>query len=79
MSQPPLSYSTRPTMRVNLDNLRYNYEALKKRVGSAKIGASVKADAYGLGAVQVGRALYGAGCRIFFVATAGEGLSLIHI
>jgi len=73
MSQPPLSYSTRPTMRVNLDNLRYNYEALKKRAGSAKIGASVKADAYGLGAVQVGRALYGAGCRIFFVATAGEG------
>ena len=60
-------------MRVNLENLRYNYEALKKRVGSAKIGASVKADAYGLGAVQVGRALYGAGCRIFFVATAGEG------
>jgi len=60
-------------MRVNLENLRYNYEALKKRVGNAKIGASVKADAYGLGAVQVGRALYGAGCRIFFVATAGEG------
>ena len=67
------SYSTRPTMRVNLDNLRYNYEAIKKRVGNAKIGASVKADAYGLGAAQVGRALYGAGCRIFFVATAGEG------
>ena len=60
-------------MRVNLDNLRYNYEAIKKRVGTAKIGASVKADAYGLGATQVGRALYGAGCRIFFVATAGEG------
>ena len=73
MSHPPISYSTRPTMRVNLDNLRYNFEAIKKRVGNAKIGASVKADAYGLGATQVGRALYGAGCRIFFVATAGEG------
>lgn len=60
-------------MRVNLDNLRYNFEAIKNRVGNAKIGASVKADAYGLGATQVGRALYGAGCRIFFVATAGEG------
>ena len=72
-TQPPISYSSRPTLRVNLENLRYNYEALKKRVGAAKIGASVKADAYGLGAVQVGRALYGAGCRIFFVATAGEG------
>ena len=73
MSTSAISYSTRPTLRVNLENLRYNYEALKKRVGTAKIGASVKADAYGLGAVQVGRALYGAGCRIFFVATAGEG------
>jgi len=73
MSHPPISYSTRPTLRVNLENLRYNYEAIKKRVGTAKIGASVKADAYGLGATQVGRALYGAGCRIFFVATAGEG------
>lgn len=73
MSHPPISYSTRPTLRVNLDNLRYNYEAIKKRVGTAKIGASVKADAYGLGATQVGRALYGSGCRIFFVATAGEG------
>ena len=39
----------------------------------AKVAASVKADAYGLGAEAVGRTLYGAGCRIFFVATAGEG------
>lgn len=70
------SYSTRPTARVDLQALRANYEALKKRVGAAKIGASVKADAYGLGLVPVGKALYGAGCRIFFVATAGEGKML---
>lgn len=67
------SYSTRPTLRVDLDAIKANYTALKNKVGAAKIGASVKADAYGLGAVPVGRALYGAGCRIFFVATAGEG------
>ena len=73
MSYPSVSYSSRPTLRVNLDNLRYNYEAIKARVGTAKIGACVKADAYGLGAAQVSRALYGAGCRMFFVATAGEG------
>ena len=73
MSQPLISYSSRPTLRVNLENLRYNYQSLKERSGNAKIGASVKADAYGLGATQIGRALYGAGCRIFFVATAGEG------
>ena len=67
------SYSTRPTLRVDLDALKANYAALKAKAGAAKIGASVKADAYGLGAVAVGKALYGAGCRIFFVATAGEG------
>lgn len=67
------SYSTRPTLRIDLDALKANYNALKAKAGVAKIGASVKADAYGLGAVPVGKALYGAGCRIFFVATAGEG------
>jgi len=67
------SYSTRPTLRVDLPQIRANYDALKAKVGAAKIGASVKADAYGLGAVPVAKTLYGAGCRIFFVATAGEG------
>ena len=67
------SYSTRPTLRVDLTQIRANYDALKAKVGAAKIGASVKADAYGLGAVPVAKTLYGAGCRIFFVATAGEG------
>ncbi|GLQ19252.1 alanine racemase [Algimonas porphyrae] len=71
MSLPP--YSTRPTLRVDLSTLKSNYEALKTLVPRAKVAASVKADAYGLGLETVGRALYGAGCRIFFVATAGEG------
>ncbi len=70
------SYSTRPTLRVDLAQIRANYDALKEIAGTAKIGASVKADAYGLGAVPVAKTLYGAGCRIFFVATAGEGKML---
>ncbi len=69
----PLSYSTRPTLRIDLVQLAENYNALKALAPRAKVGASVKADAYGLGAESVGRALYGAGCRIFFVATSGEG------
>lgn len=36
----------------------------------------LKADAYGLGAAPVGRALARAGCRDFFVATLDEGLAL---
>lgn len=76
MSKVFISYSTQPTLRINLDNLCYNYEALKKRAGKTKVAASIKADAYGLGAVPVGRALYAVGCRDFFVTTAGEGRKL---
>jgi alanine racemase len=36
----------------------------------------VKANGYGLGASPVARALWGAGCRCFFVATAAEGVEL---
>jgi alanine racemase len=36
----------------------------------------VKANAYGLGAAPVARALAGAGCRMFFVATLDEGIAL---
>lgn len=71
MTLPP--YSTRPTLRVDLAQVKANYEALKALTPRAKVAASVKADAYGLGIEAIGRALYGTGCRIFFVATAGEG------
>ena len=71
MSLP--SYSTRPTLRIDLTRLRDNYAAMQALAPKARVAASVKADAYGLGAEAVGRTLYGAGCRIFFVATAGEG------
>lgn len=66
-------FTTRPTLRINLGAIKTNYERVQASVGSTKIGASVKANAYGLGSEQVGRTLYGAGCRTFFVATAGEG------
>jgi alanine racemase len=71
MTLPP--YSTRPTLRVDITQVKANYEALKSLAPRAKVAASVKADAYGLGIESIGRALYGTGCRIFFVATAGEG------
>lgn len=71
MSLPP--YSTRPTLRIDLAQIKANYDALKGLAPRAKVAAAVKADAYGLGVESVGRALYGAGCRIYFVATAGEG------
>jgi alanine racemase len=42
----------------------------------AETGAVIKADAYGLGAARVGRALARAGARTFFVAVAEEGAAL---
>ena len=67
------NFSSRPVVQIDLGAIKDNYLALQKRVGTVKVAASVKADAYGLGAERVGKALYGAGCRNFFVATAGEG------
>ena len=45
--------------------------------GSAACGAAVKADGYGLGAIEVVRRLAEAGCRDFFVATWAEAEPLL--
>jgi alanine racemase len=45
-------------------------------VAAAPAGAAVKADGYGLGAVEVVRRLANAGCRDVFVATWGEASAL---
>lgn len=68
------AYSARPTLKIDLGALKRNYTRLQDKVGrNVKVAASIKANAYGLGAERVGKTLYGAGCRNFFVATAGEG------
>lgn len=66
---------TQPTLNIDLDALVANWRALD-RMTSAETGAVVKANAYGLGAEQVARALARAGARRFFVALAEEGAAL---
>ena len=61
---------------INLDALRDNYLLLRDRVAPAACGAVVKADSYGLGAIECSRAMYDAGCRKFFVATLDEAIPL---
>jgi alanine racemase len=52
-----------------------NYLTLRKRLATgADCAAVVKADAYGLGAMEVSRALYEQECRHFFVAHFDEGV-----
>lgn len=61
---------------IDLDAIAHNYNVLRMRVEPAACAAVIKADAYGLGAAQVGPTLYQAGCRIFFVAQLVEALHL---
>ncbi len=50
-------FTARPTLLINLDAIKSNYEALQEVAGGAKVAASVKADAYGLGAPTVSKTL----------------------
>lgn len=68
------------TLKIDLGrviwNWRYFVRACEKSGRPCNVGAVVKADAYGLGAAPVARALYGAGCSQFFVAHGFEGALL---
>ncbi|ATQ68310.1 MULTISPECIES: alanine racemase [Methylosinus] len=61
------------TLCVDLAALVANWRLLAARAPGADCAAVVKADAYGIGLEPATRALAAAGCRTFFVATAGEG------
>ena len=63
-------------LTIDFGALAANWRRLADRVAPAACGAVVKADAYGTGAADAGPALYGAGCRDFFVAQASEGALL---
>lgn len=59
-------------LRLDGDALVHNWRWLKAAGGAAACGAAVKANGYGLGAVDVTTRLLEAGCRDFFVATWAE-------
>ncbi|WP_445192168.1 alanine racemase [Sphingomonas sp. Tas61C01] len=65
-------------LRLRLDSaaLTGNWRALDRLAGRAACGAAVKADGYGLGAIEVARRLAVAGCRDFFVASWAEAAAL---
>lgn len=70
-----------PALRLNIDAgaLAANWRALDALSGSARAGAAIKADGYGLGARQVVPVLYAAGCRDFFVAHWREVPALLDL
>lgn len=64
-------------IEVDLDAVVKNYQEIVKHLNSeSRCMAVVKADAYGLGAVEVARALARNGCEAFAVTRVEEGLIL---
>jgi alanine racemase len=65
------------SLSIDLDALTANWRALDRLSGpGVQTAAVVKADAYGLGAARVVRALAQVGARRFFVALAEEGAAV---
>src|SRR6202795_2190757 len=63
-------------LEVDLTGIVANWRLVARQAAPAGCAAVVKANAYGLGAAPVARALAAAGCRMFFVATLDEGILL---
>lgn len=61
---------------IDLNAIARNYGHLQSLAPDAKVGVSVKADAYGLGVLTIAPVLAAAGCQTFFVASAAEGQRL---
>ena len=63
-------------LHIDLAAIVANWRALAARAAPGAAAGVVKANAYGLGAVQVARALHASGCKHFFVAHLSEGMAL---
>jgi alanine racemase len=63
-------------LTIDLGAVVANWRTLARLSGRARTSAVVKANGYGLGAAEIGRALAAAGCDTFFVATSAEGARL---
>ena len=62
-------------LTVDLDAIVANWRKLEKTAVPAECAGVVKADAYGCGTGPVARALAGAGCKTFFVASLDEAVA----
>ena len=63
-------------LEINKKNIISNFKSLSKINSKVLTGATIKANAYGLGDLEVFKLLYNNGCKHFFVATITEGINL---
>src|SRR5690554_3555677 len=63
-------------LTIDLAAIQKNWKRVNCQLDAGKTSSAavIKANAYGLGAAQVGRALYDVGCREFFLATQDEAV-----
>ncbi len=67
----------RPTyVEVNLPNIKFNYEQIKKQVGNAAVMPVLKANAYGHGLVRVAKFFDSLNVKYIGVAVLEEGILL---
>lgn len=66
---------TAARLTIDLDSIAANWERLAQH-STSETGATIKADAYGLGVAPVARRLARAGARQFFIALAEEGATI---
>jgi alanine racemase len=64
---------------IDIDAVVANYRSYQQLAAPVAVAASLKADAYGLGAAKVAPALAAAGCEVFFVALPSEGIALRNL
>ena len=67
-------------LEINLKALSKNYKLIKKNLKTnTECAATVKADAYGIGAIKVVKRLIDDGCKTFFAAHLSESVELRKI
>ena len=69
--------ASRCWLEVDLDALRRNYRSAAALMSGGAVIPVLKANAYGMGAVEVAKTLKREGARLFAVATADEAMQLL--
>ena len=62
-------------VKIDLDAVAENFDAVCRKAGGKKVMAVIKADAYGHGAIQIARLLQGK-CAFFGVSSILEAMEL---
>jgi len=63
-------------LEIKTKNIIHNFKALGSIASSSLAGATLKANAYGIGDLEIHKLLYKNNCRHFFYATLEEALNL---